>query len=47
MHVRGAVSIDVDYPQHRYFVTAKHNEFALGGATTQRRHIGAALASEG
>jgi hypothetical protein len=25
---------------HRYFVVAKHNEFALGGATTQFRRIG-------
>jgi 3-oxocholest-4-en-26-oyl-CoA dehydrogenase beta subunit len=30
---------------HRYFVAAKHNEFALGGATAQLRRIGLALAS--
>ena len=32
------------YPLHRYFAAAKHNEFALGGATAQLRRIGAALA---
>jgi alkylation response protein AidB-like acyl-CoA dehydrogenase len=45
VHVHGGVGIDVDYPLHRYFVAAKHNEFALGGATAQLRRIGAALAS--
>jgi alkylation response protein AidB-like acyl-CoA dehydrogenase len=47
VHVHGGVGIDTDYPLHRYFVAAKHNEFALGGATTQLRRIGAALASSG
>ena len=36
--------IDMSYPVHRYFVAAKHHEFALGGATAQLRRIGAALA---
>jgi 3-oxocholest-4-en-26-oyl-CoA dehydrogenase beta subunit len=44
VHVHGGVGIDVSYPLHRYFAAAKHNEFALGGATTQLRHIGAELA---
>jgi 3-oxocholest-4-en-26-oyl-CoA dehydrogenase beta subunit len=47
VHVHGGVGIDVDYPLHRYFLAAKYNEFALGGATAQLRRIGAALASEG
>lgn len=47
VHIHGGVGIDVEYPLHRYFVAAKHNEFALGGATTQLRRIGAALASAG
>ena len=47
VHVHGGVGIDVDYPLHRYFVAAKSCEFTLGGATTQLRRIGAALASEG
>jgi 3-oxocholest-4-en-26-oyl-CoA dehydrogenase beta subunit len=47
VHVHGGVGIDVDYPVHRYFSAAKHNEFALGGATAQLRRIGAALAGAG
>jgi 3-oxocholest-4-en-26-oyl-CoA dehydrogenase beta subunit len=47
VHVHGGVGIDLDYPLHRYFVAAKQNEFALGGATAQLRRIGAALASSG
>jgi hypothetical protein len=30
---------------HRYFVAAKYNEFALGGATEQLRRIGTVLAA--
>jgi 3-oxocholest-4-en-26-oyl-CoA dehydrogenase beta subunit len=47
VHVHGGVGIDMDYPLHRYFVAAKQCEFTLGGATTQLRRIGAALASAG
>ena len=47
VHVHGGVGIDLDYPLHRYFTAAKRCEFALGGATAQLRHIGAALASTG
>ena len=46
VHVHGGVGIDMDYPLHRYFTAAKRDEFALGGATTQLRRIGAALARE-
>jgi len=46
VHIHGGVGIDVDYPLHRYFVAAKRIEFSLGGATTQLRRIGAALAAE-
>ena len=45
VHVHGGVGIDMDGEIHRYFVAAKHNEFALGGATAQLRRIGAVLAS--
>jgi 3-oxocholest-4-en-26-oyl-CoA dehydrogenase beta subunit len=45
VHVHGGVGIDMDGQIHRYFTAAKHNEFALGGATAQLRRIGAALAS--
>ena len=47
VHVHGGVGIDLDYPLHRYFTAAKRCEFALGGATAQLRHIGAALATTG
>ncbi|RRO17510.1 acyl-CoA dehydrogenase [Saccharopolyspora rhizosphaerae] len=45
VHVHGGVGIDLDHELHRYFVAAKRGEFALGGATTQLRRIGAALAA--
>jgi len=44
VHVHGGMGIDVTYPVYRFFVAAKHHEFALGGATAQLRRIGAALA---
>jgi 3-oxocholest-4-en-26-oyl-CoA dehydrogenase beta subunit len=44
VHVHGGVGIDLDGEVHRYFAAAKHNEFALGGATAQLRRIGAGLA---
>jgi 3-oxocholest-4-en-26-oyl-CoA dehydrogenase beta subunit len=47
VHVHGGIGIDMGYPLHRYFVAAKDNEFALGGATAQLRRIGAALARDG
>ncbi len=47
VHVHGGLGVDTSYPLHRYFVAAKHNEFALGGATAQLRRIGAALATAG
>jgi 3-oxocholest-4-en-26-oyl-CoA dehydrogenase beta subunit len=46
VHVHGGLGIDMSYPVHRYFVAAKHYEFALGGATVQLRRIGAILAGE-
>lgn len=44
VHVHGGVGIDTDHPVHRYFITAKQAEFALGGATSQLRTIGRELA---
>jgi alkylation response protein AidB-like acyl-CoA dehydrogenase len=44
VHVHGGVGIDTDHPVHRYFITAKQNEFSLGGATAQLRIIGRDLA---
>jgi alkylation response protein AidB-like acyl-CoA dehydrogenase len=45
VHVHGGVGIDTSYPLHHYFAAAKHNEFALGGATAQLRNIGIQLAN--
>ncbi|HEX6448443.1 MAG TPA: acyl-CoA dehydrogenase family protein [Trebonia sp.] len=45
VHVHGGVGIDLEAPAHRYFTTAKQNEFTLGGATAQLLRIGAALAA--
>jgi 3-oxocholest-4-en-26-oyl-CoA dehydrogenase beta subunit len=47
VHIHGGVGIDLDGEVHRYFAAAKHNEFALGGATAQLRRIGAGLAAAG
>ena len=47
VHVHGGLGIDMSYPVHRYFVAAKHHEFALGGATAQLRRIGADLRNLG
>jgi alkylation response protein AidB-like acyl-CoA dehydrogenase len=44
VHVHGGLGIDTSYPVHRYFLAAKHHEFALGGVTVQLRRIGAVLA---
>lgn len=44
VHVHGGVGVDTDHPAHRYFLTAKEIEFALGGATGQLRRIGRELA---
>lgn len=44
VHVHGGVGIDMDHPVHRYFLTAKQTEFAIGGATGQLLSIGRELA---
>lgn len=44
VHVHGGVGIDMDHPVHRYFLAAKQDEFALGGATGQLLAIGRELA---
>ena len=44
VHVHGGVGIDMDHPVHRYFITAKQTEFALGGATAALLIIGRDLA---
>jgi 3-oxocholest-4-en-26-oyl-CoA dehydrogenase beta subunit len=46
LHVHGGISIDVDFPIHRYFLWAKVIEFSLGAGTPQLARIGAVLAAE-
>ncbi|MFE6864101.1 acyl-CoA dehydrogenase family protein [Nocardia sp. NPDC057668] len=45
VHVHGGVGIDRDHIVNQYFTAAKHNEFALGGATDHLRALGATLAT--
>jgi alkylation response protein AidB-like acyl-CoA dehydrogenase len=45
LHVHGGISIDVDYPIHRYFLWAKQIEFTLGAGTPQLARLGEHLAS--
>lgn len=45
VHVHGGVGLDTSHPVHRYFLRAKHNEFAFGSATASVRAIGAELAA--
>ena len=44
LHIHGGVSIDVDFPIHRYFLWLKQYEFALGSATPELLRIGKVLA---
>ncbi len=44
LHIHGGISIDVDYPIHRYFLWLKRYEFTLGSATPELLRIGRALA---
>jgi alkylation response protein AidB-like acyl-CoA dehydrogenase len=44
LHVHGGISIDVDYPIHRYFLWLEQIEFTLGAATPQLARLGVMLA---
>ena len=44
LHVHGGISIDVDFPIHRYFLWLKQYEFTLGSATAELLRIGKELA---
>ncbi|MCZ7536893.1 MAG: acyl-CoA/acyl-ACP dehydrogenase [Acidimicrobiia bacterium] len=46
LHVHGGVSIDNDYPIHRYFLWMKQIESMLGAATPQLLRLGRILATE-
>jgi acyl-CoA dehydrogenase len=44
LHIHGGVSIDVDFPIHRYFLWLKRYEFSLGPATPELLRIGRVFA---
>ena len=46
LHVHGGVSIDVDYPIHRYFQWGKQIENDLGSSNPQLERLGAIIAAE-
>lgn len=46
LHLHGGISIDLDYPIHRYFLWSKHLELQLGAGTPQLARLGAILAEE-
>lgn len=46
LHIHGGISIDIDYPIHRYFQWLKQIEFTLGAATPQLVRLGTFLAAE-
>jgi acyl-CoA dehydrogenase len=46
LHIHGGLSIDLDFPIHRYFLWLKAYEFTLGSATPELLRIGRALAAE-
>jgi 3-oxocholest-4-en-26-oyl-CoA dehydrogenase beta subunit len=46
LHVHGGISIDLDYPIHRYFLWSKQLEFVLGPGAQHLARVGAHLAAE-
>ena len=45
LHLHGGISIDLDYPIHRYFLWSKQLELTLGAAGPQLARLGHLLAS--
>ncbi|MGH7803343.1 MAG: acyl-CoA dehydrogenase family protein [Candidatus Binatia bacterium] len=45
LHIHGGISIDVDYPIHRYFLWMKQIENTLGAATPELARLGAMIAA--
>jgi alkylation response protein AidB-like acyl-CoA dehydrogenase len=45
-HLHGGVSVDRDYPLHRFFLMTEHVELTLGGANESLRRLGRILAAE-
>ncbi|MBM4266180.1 MAG: acyl-CoA dehydrogenase [Deltaproteobacteria bacterium] len=42
-HLHGGIGADLEYPIHRFFLWAKQNEYALGGASPHLARLGAML----
>ena len=47
LHIHGGISIDVDYPVHRYCLWLKTIEDTLGAATPRLVRLGSLVAAEG
>jgi alkylation response protein AidB-like acyl-CoA dehydrogenase len=45
-HLHGGMGVSREYPLHRYYVAAKHNELTLGSGTRQLARLGRLLAEE-
>lgn len=45
-HLHGGMGVSREYPLHRYYVAAKHNELTLGSGTRQLLKLGKLLAEE-
>ncbi len=45
-HLHGGVSVDRDYPLHRFFLLTEHIELTLGGANESLRRLGRMLAAQ-
>ncbi|MCU1600777.1 MAG: acyl-CoA dehydrogenase protein [Frankiales bacterium] len=45
-HLHGGMGVSREYPLHRYYVAAKHNELTLGSGTRQLLRLGKLLAEE-
>jgi alkylation response protein AidB-like acyl-CoA dehydrogenase len=45
-HLHGGMGVSREYPLHRYYVAAKHNELTLGSGTRQLLRLGRQLAEE-
>jgi alkylation response protein AidB-like acyl-CoA dehydrogenase len=46
LHIHGGISIDIDYPIHRYFLWLKQIEYTLGAATPHLVTLGELVAAE-
>lgn len=47
LHIHGGISIDIDYPIHRYFLWAKQIEHTLGAASWHQARLGRLISSGG